>query len=192
MDKLKWIIILLIILIGGMIFNMGLDFGNQIFPTARDAEDEFFISEAEKALKPRIVVKAADQSLINDTTINDDDELFMNLSADSIYEFEVFVEAVAASVTPDLRYSFKGPTGSIGRFWETLDDNTIKLVLVPTVLETTVAVSLDTDPDFWYAAKGWVKTGSNAGTLIFKWAQLNSSADFTRIKAGSWMKVTKQ
>ena len=192
MDKIKWVIILFIILIGVLVINMVLDFGQQIFSTPRDAEDEFFTSEAEKALTPRIVVKAIDQSLINDTTINNDNELVMSLSADSIYEFEVFVEAVAASVTPDLKYSFKAPTGSIGRFWETVDDNVIKLVVVPTELETTVAVSLDTDPDFWYAARGWIKTGSNAGTLIFQWAQLNSSADFTRIKAGSWIKVTKQ
>ncbi|GAH17241.1 unnamed protein product, partial [marine sediment metagenome] len=38
----------------------------------------------------------------------------------------------------------------------------------------------------------WIKTGNNAGMLNFKWAQRVSSADFTRVAAGSWMSITKQ
>ena len=42
MDKLKWTIILLIILIGGMIFNMGLDFGaGNLFDYSRETEQGF-------------------------------------------------------------------------------------------------------------------------------------------------------
>ena len=54
MEKLTWIIILQLILIGGMIFNMGLDFGNQLFGEnifkASPEDGDVFISEGSRKI----------------------------------------------------------------------------------------------------------------------------------------------
>ena len=171
---------------------MVLDSGT-IFTAAKEGADEFFISEAEEALRPRIVVKEADQDVDDTEVVVNDTELFMSLSANQTYEFEIYLNATEEFVKdPGLRYTFTGPTGSIGRFWETVWDHSQLTSFKPRAFVAEIARASASGIG-WAAAKGWIKTGDTAGNLQFMWANEDDTENaYTRIQADSWLKVTRQ
>lgn len=163
---------------------------DSIFPYPGAAENEFFISEGEQALRPRLVIKINPQTVSEELTFQDDDELFMSLSTNSTYEFELVFEANGDSNALGLKYTFSGPTSSIGRFYETVDETSISTTLEPLTFGSSAGGSIDGSFETW-AAKGFIQTGNTAGKLQFKWSQAAGSTD-TTINGGAWLKVTKQ
>lgn len=169
---------------------MVLDVHN-IFPTAQNAADEFFVQEAEERLTPRFVIKAVTERVEDSSAFQDDDELFMSVSADSVYEFEVFLATDQQSSLRDPKITFIGPTGSIGKFWATVVQDSISTTFDPKALTETLVFNMSDTADHWQSAKGWIKTANSAGNLQLQWA-VNSASDWVDIDAGSWLKVTRQ
>lgn len=169
---------------------------DSIFPTSETGADEFFISEAEKSLKPRIVVKDANEVVTNSEVIQDDDELFMALETESTYDFVIYFEVLwSGGDIVGIDYTFKAPTGATGKFWEVASNSSLNtdFVVYPFETEKTPPGSEPDDTKYWFQAKGYVKTGATTGNLQFQWAQRNAGAgDTTTIYAGSWMEVTKR
>jgi len=161
--------------------------------TTKSGGDEFFVSEAEQALTPRLVVKLANESVTNSTTMQDDDELFMSVSADSVYYFKVSLQASSAELTRDLDYTFTGPTNSTGRFWVTITAS--QLATDKWVLDfgdetghgdTTTQIRT-------FEGEGFIRTGNTAGNLQLQWAMGYAGAgDSTVVLAGSFLEVIKQ
>jgi len=171
---------------------MVLNVDNVFENTAEDAADEYFIQEAEQALRPRIVIKLVDEGQTT-TTLQDDDELFMSLSAECTYEFELNLLLKSNPTSNIIKYTFSAPTNAIGVF------NTIISQGSPITvnLNLTSFGSNETDElgnSFLLSTiKGWVKTGNTTGNLQFKWAVSSSSGgDTITVGANSYMKVTRQ
>ncbi len=176
---------------------MVLDTDN-IFPVAKDAQDEFFISEAEEALQPRIVIKSADESVTTSTTLQDDDELFMSVSAGRTYEFELLLNFdTDSNADPGIKLTFVAPTGSTGFFYvkdfDVLFTNLSTHILLQSIAlgDTLSGDQLDV-VDSAILIKGTVKTGNDAGNLQLQWCQDSSDGDATIVKENSSLKVTRQ
>jgi len=172
---------------------MVLNTDNVFEQTVESAADEYFIQEAEQALRPRLVVKLVDETVTSSTIMQDDDELFMSLSANCTYEFElnVLLAHQSGGVNHDL--TIVGPTGSIGRFYLTATGGDISTEFIPTNLAIEIRDVFGAATTGSYSQiKGWIKVANISGNLQFKWAQYSSSVYWNKVLAGSWMKVTRQ
>ena len=184
---------------------MVLECDNVFKSTAEDAADEYFTQEAEQALRPRIVVKASNQSRTNSTVLTNDTELFMSLSAQCTYEFElIFLCSTNNSYTPGIKATFTGPTGSTGYFyvddfdvgvasdnyWYNTISGVVGILYITALTDTITGAAID--DTFGTRVRGWIKTGNTTGNLQFQFAQDVSNANSTTVYAGSYLKVTRQ
>jgi len=131
-------------------------------------------------------VKTAQESVINSTTLQDDDHLFVTVAANARYKVSVFFD-VEAATTPDFKGQFVGPAGSTHR------------LVVYSGLGTPVnateggSFALATSGGTGGASDrspGWgnLTTAGTAGTFKFQFAQNTLDAvNATVLKAGSWM-----
>lgn len=120
--------------------------------------------------------------------VQDDDELFISVKANSIYFVQALILYTAASNTPDLRVNWSGPSGStIKRTeWGVPSTNTT----AADSIDTTTATTGDNGRGAGTAEKTLlihleISTGGTAGTLKFRFGQVTSSADKVTCKAGS-------
>lgn len=132
-----------------------------------------------------LIVKDADETVNNSTTLQDDDELFFPVAANENWQFEG-VFWFTSGGTPDIKYTFVGPTGAVGVFnIENLDvggsDSEPLGNTIPSNGGTAVGIRFT----------GAIANGANAGNLKFQWAQLTADASNTTVLAGSYLKFQK-
>ncbi len=128
-----------------------------------------------------VVVKTADETMTNDTTLQDDNHIFFAVGANEKWAFELFT-LVFAHATPDLKFGFTAPTGATvtwARFG-IADDEQISN-LGDTILQgggSTLRI---------ISYRGLITNGSNAGTFQLQFAQNTSNANATTMKAGTYL-----
>lgn len=116
---------------------------------------------------PVSVVKSADETVNNSSTLQDDDELLFSVAANSVYKFQMWLR-YTSSTSADIKNSFTVPAGativgiSIGLF----TDSTTQTFLVPSQSwggqnATPAAVFIE----------AMVVVGATAGTVQLQWAQ---------------------
>jgi hypothetical protein len=178
---------------------MVLNMHNVFKSNAEDAADEYFVKEAEEALRPRIVIKAVTEQVINSTVFQNDDELLMSLSAQCTYEFELILGfTTAGSSTPGIKITFTGPTGSTGCFYINGYGTGVTWIaglgdFVPYTFGNIADGDESSGAVHGTSVKGMVKVGNTAGNLQFQWAQnVSSAGSYTKVYAGSYLKVTRQ
>ena len=179
---------------------MGLDTDN-LFGTGDTAQDEFFMSEAEKALRNRLTIKQTNETLVNSAVLQNDNELFYPVEANSYYTFDLTFQFQTNDVE-DFKFSFAVPVGAIGNY-----TNVWFNAVVGAAGDTTRAVNIPNDINYvsqissagdqvgvWWTLKGTLKTGNTAGNLNFQWAQrvAGAPAVVTTVYAGSYMILNKQ
>ena len=186
-----------------MVLNM-----NNIFPVTKDAQDEFFNSVADSFLKPSMIIKSVDEVVTSSTVLQNDDELFFpNLESDSYYELELNI-SVAVNSTPDFKYAFTVPAGTIGIYsletsirlsgagaatsWNgyaipSAEFNEYRITQPIATTGTILCTSNVMEVTF----RILIKTSNTAGSINFKWAQNTSSGTETRVYAGSYMFIKK-
>jgi len=136
----------------------------------------------------QILVKQADQTKISDSTLADDDELFLPLLANTTYSMLFFLQ-VSSGSTPDLKMKWTLPAGATGVKNDSQDWN-------PTTASDTLNITTQKTP----ATGGAVQTfpinativvGGTAGNITFQWAQNVSTASNTIVYAGTTMLIFK-
>ncbi|HEU4417375.1 MAG TPA: hypothetical protein VFT55_00475, partial [Planctomycetota bacterium] len=142
-----------------------------------------------------LVLKTGTDSVSGDNTVNNDDQLFLAMGANEIWEFEAFIIAsVGASNDPDFKFTFAVPTGATINWVATRqkdsDANSGGLVPV-TASGTERNVNMDNNDVFFVRVRGIVQNGSNAGNLQFQWAQNNANATATSVQINSFLKAGK-
>ena len=132
------------------------------------------------------IVKKADETITNDSTLSDDAELTVALTAGKTYSFICTIWYDSNS-NPDFKMSFplNGNTGrrSTGTITSTANMDT-------TSLETTSNWAQNDAADYAAVNVGYVV--SAGGALTLQWAQNTSSGTATTVKEGSSLVVWEE
>ncbi len=143
----------------------------------------------QEALRTKLIIKENDQDKTN-TSLSNDNELTFTVVANSVYLINLLFSHFSASSSPDLKYTFIGPSASIGTFAETSNNDNISSTRRGVAFGTTEFVPIVGGETKWTGATGVVQTNANGGTVAFRWAQ-NTDAFTTTVNEGSWMTLTK-
>jgi hypothetical protein len=144
------------------------------------------------------VVKTADESVTSSTTLQNDDELFLTVSANAVYEVLVHIIFDAATAG-DLKMAFTGPAGATfdwyqGSLISTADATSGSMYQVAYTLSTTITTTTGAGSGTNMVARpaGRLATVSASGTFNLQWAQGTSSGTATRVRAGSFLSLTRK
>lgn len=141
------------------------------------------------------VVKSADESVTSSTSPQDDDELKFTIGANETWKFEFVVFWWAANSTPDLKVKLNGPASFSNlrahcSFWN-VDAQTTSVGAWLTDYTMTASTNHAAAPDTLLIIRGSVVNGATAGTFVFQWAQMTSSATATTVRKGSYLVASK-
>lgn len=140
-----------------------------------------------------LIVKEADETVNNNNTAQNDNELLFAVAANEVWQFEG-VLFVTSGTTPDFTMTFSGPTGAVGAWGAILNANSggspgTTGAPIAGGGQLGTADSLETTGTietirFW----GAIHNGANAGNLTLQWAQNTATATDTKVLAGSYIK----
>ena len=117
------------------------------------------------------VFKTTDQTLASSTTLQDDDELKFEVGANETWMFEAQI-LWDADATPDMKFAFDVPLGATIQWLNVTSGPTPPNNEGDTRTENGLGVGVES----FLGLTGIVFNAANAGTVIFKWAQVNSNA----------------
>jgi len=135
------------------------------------------------------VVKKVDQTIVSDTTFQDDDELLFTMQANKTYAGLLFL-FFQSGVTPDFKYQCTVPVGASCRnlsqtFSGSIDQQTRDMTgSSGNILMTGGIRHLSTNFR--------VINGANAGDWNFQWAQNTSDPGDTLVEQGSSLIVWEE
>lgn len=140
------------------------------------------------------VRKTADETINNNSTLQNDDHLFVPVAANRVYTFEA-VLFYSTNATANLKAAFTFPAGATLSWapitYTTLGTNT----LYESAINTWQGASGTANPlggggDYPMALlRGMLRTGSTAGTLQLQWAQNSATAVNSTVKADSYIEM---
>jgi hypothetical protein len=150
---------------------------------------------------PSFAYKTAIESLANNITPQNDNELFTTLVPNTFHKLEMQLFIVGNS-TGQFRLRFTQPSGCRSDFHAAgihtsvvLGAGTSGIIeLFPSFNNTGVTTSdmivNNSTNLLTINVNGMIRTGANGGTLQLQWAQSVSNATNTSVNAGSWMLTT--
>jgi hypothetical protein len=136
-------------------------------------------------------IKGSDESLISNTTLQDDNDLSVTVAANSVYELSYMIIYEAGTVG-DIKFRWVGPASATLQFAANrllvtaagVNDDTVSSDPINTVVTAggqgsgfTLAIE----------GKGLLRVAGTAGTFKLQWAQDTSSSGATIVKADSFM-----
>lgn len=132
----------------------------------------------------KIVRKAADETVNNSDTLQNDDELLFPVGANQVWAFELFIKWQSGA-TPDIKFKWSVPSGTTMN-WHTDEGN---------YDESTESTTRTTMPGRIVAAMntitGIVVVGSTPGNVVLQWAQNTQDASDTKVLTNSVIVATK-
>lgn len=145
------------------------------------------------ARQTTIAIKTVDESLASNTTLQNDDELFVTVAANTTYKVEA-VLIYSGATTGDMKVAFTWPT-SATMPWGLLGYTTAlafqAVAFSAPSSGTPFSVGCNgAGNDLVLYLSGTLTVGSTAGTLQIQWAQAASDATATIVRAGSWLSLT--
>jgi hypothetical protein len=144
---------------------------------------------------PKIAIKTADETVINSTSVQDDDQLFLSVAANATYAFTGWIWFSSPVTTVDLRAAFSLPSGAtmfrsgMGQINGATTGNGVVDTSVLSLAGQEGRGAFGTSLAVHYA--GYVVTAGTAGNLQFRWAQVVAGVDEIRVKAGSWIQLIR-
>ncbi|MBD9700637.1 hypothetical protein IHE56_00730 [Streptomyces sp. ID01-12c] len=147
------------------------------------------------------VRKTADESVTSSTTLQNDNELVLAVSANCTYAFRVWLLATdATDANGDIKFAFTFPASAVchfsGRGPHTLlasgafGDGEYIGRNTATSGSTVASYGLTTSV-IGIEITGLLIVGANAGNLQLQWAQNTSDANATTVQAGSFMTLER-
>lgn len=133
------------------------------------------------------IIKPTDESKSNDIVKAPDSALQVNLDANSVYFFQLFLR-VNAPAPERIEYEFSLPSGASGRIFTQVwrgdgEQGTDDI--------TTFIQDLGTQPDSVITYYGFLEIGGTAGVFSFDWAQKISGPSVTTVQKGSALLLWK-
>lgn len=140
-------------------------------------------------------LKNEDTTVNNSTDVIDDPELTLPVEANSVYILDAYL-LIDGSSTADIKASLSAPSGTSYRI--TLDGpaSTVSNGSGSIARTTTTGSSLGLGAMGAGSAvaatpRGTIRTGSTAGSVAIRWAQTVAEVADTKLRADSWMRLTK-
>ena len=135
------------------------------------------------------VVKKADETRNNTTTLTIDSELAVSLLANKKYSFIIGFYFSSAQ-TPDIKYAFTLPSGASGRIngsgWSSGVSTTDDILTIVKLLGASAGGNQ------MAMITGKIKIDATAGTFGITWAQNTSNASDTTVLEGSWIVIYEE
>jgi hypothetical protein len=150
-------------------------------PTASQVDD----------LAPRYAYKSGDETIISNSTMQNDDHMFLTVAASTKYEFELYV-AYNSGTTPDLKIGWTVPTGATNVYRVDYFDTSAvaQKGQSSTVLTAGFAVG-GFASDLYAVFAGTLSISTTAGTFQIQWAQNTLTASNSTVRAGSFLRLQK-
>ena len=134
-----------------------------------------------------LIVKEADETVNNSTTLQNDNELLFAVAANEVVQFEG-VLMVSTDPAADFKLTFTGPAGAVGSFAAIYGDTlTGNADASSAALGSAAALVSGNDGSvvrFW----GGIHNGGTAGNLTLQWAQNTANVSDSKVLAGSYLK----
>jgi hypothetical protein len=147
------------------------------------------------SMLPVFVTKAADEPATSSTTLQNDDELFLTLSASATYALDGYLITAGATVTTgDLKIDWTVPSGTTMKytsFGVVVSSPAVQYEATVNASSTARPIGTNGSSDMGVPVRAVIITSTTAGTLQLRWAQNTSSATPTIIRAGSWLRLTR-
>lgn len=142
------------------------------------------------------VVKSADEGVTSSTVLQDDDELFFTVLANSVYSFRFVAFVLTASATPSVKVGWTLPalatfscaTVIIGATPSAAGYGFRYREVTPTTAQPALLAGTSTQG---LSMDAIVRTGANAGTVRLQWAQNTSDPAVVTMKADSFIAYIK-
>ena len=132
------------------------------------------------------VMKGTDETVNNSNVLQADDDIVIALEANSKYSLDHYF-IVESTASADFQYNYTVPSGATGeRLGGVWDADTITALLNITTADFVATGGAGVG----IVGRGRITT-TDAGNLVLNWAQWVAEATDTKLKAGSWVKVTK-
>lgn len=150
----------------------------------------------DKALQNLFIRKLADESVTSNTTLQDDDELFLAVAANSIYKLNCwFPFSGVADPAGGFKPQFTVPAAAT-LHWTAYGANQGAPTSYDVVYQTSAGAArlyaTNSGTIMSMAPRGTLVTGANAGVLRLQWAQAISNATPTVLKAQAWIELVKE
>ena len=146
-----------------------------------------------------VAVKAADESVTSSTTLQNDDHLLFALEANATYALDGYLyysgAADGGTGAGGLKMDWTLPA-SASMHWSSfaVNSGTNPLTNYDAVSQVNTDVrnyATNGPTALSMQPKGVILTGGTPGTAQSRWAQVNSNATATTIKAGSWLRLQR-
>jgi len=135
------------------------------------------------------VVKKADEAIQFSTTLHDDDELVVALSANKTY-FGMIVVYINSGTTPNFKHAFSIPALAGG---EWMADLGLWREAAQNLANITIAINHLTDGGNQSMANYFrIVMGATAGNLQYQWAQQTSNGSDTKVLEGSTLIIWEE
>ncbi len=138
-------------------------------------------------LKNIAIAKAADETVNNSDTLQDDDELKFDAKANTKYNITIFLFLNSSGVA-DFKYDFSIPAGASGDMqtgnWSSSGSNDATDIGTPIVVATTAVVRVT-------CILARMEIAATAGEVAFQWAQNTAEVSNTIVKAGTCLSMVE-
>lgn len=132
--------------------------------------------------------KAGDKAVNNSAAMQNDDDLFFTVDANTSYSIDLLLHVNCANSGPDFKFDFTGPAASaIACVWNAYTPAGATEGDGALVAYSTAQLCSVNNTDIVIRVRGYVKTAGTSGTLRLRWAQNGAVAVDTLLKAGSWL-----
>jgi len=147
-------------------------------------------------LRPTCVIKSADETVSNSSTLQDDDELVLAAAANTTYRWEIGV-AFGAGTTADYKFAFTFPAGATLTFFGPAWDTSLAFLPFGNAGTYTSGAALTyggagVGTFRGVDLRGTLTMGSTAGNFAYQWAQATPTVENTVTKAGSCLEIRKR
>lgn len=150
-------------------------------PTAAQIDD----------LAPRYAYKTGDETIISNSTLQNDDHLFLTVAASTRYEFQLYM-AYNSGTTPDLKIGWTVPTGTTNTYTiDYFDTSAVRQAGQSTTVLTAGFAVGGFGADLYARFEGVLSVSTTAGTFQIQWAQNTLTASNSTVRAGSFLRLQK-
>lgn len=138
-----------------------------------------------------IVRKTTDETVTGSSTLQDDDEVYLPINANEVWQFEIVAFGKVDSALEGIKASVNGPAGNYVSYnVQIFATDTLSKSIQTQAYGTSVG-ALVVGANVMIYIKGYVDNGGTGGFINFQWAQQTAGANNTKILKGSYIKGTK-